>query len=475
MHGVGPKQLARLVTLPLVTTSVLAAVLVWEIEHVGSVALALAIASVGVLIAVLVARSVRRRILELATYYEDMLRLANEQSSRAEEASRARDQFLATLSHELRTPLNSVLGWTRLLASGRLDREQAAHALRAIERAAWTQARFVDDLLDISRIVTGRMQIVPRPAAVEPVVQAAVDAIRPAAAAKHTSIVVACAPDIGRVAADPDRLRQIVWNLLSNAVKFTPAGGRVSVELERSGADVQIAVTDNGIGFSPDTASRLFDRFSQGDSTTTRPYGGLGLGLGIVRHLVELHGGTISAHSDGEGKGSRFVVKLPLLARDAAPAVAQPAGGPAAERSPMLRGVSVLLVDDDPTALESTRSNLERYGATVSTATSAREARDRFARQPPDVLISDLMMRDEDGLQLIRQIREIEIPRGIRTPAAALTGLARSEDRRRALSAGYQMHLAKPIDAQELATVVERLVVERGGAAVSNGGHGRPS
>jgi len=446
-------QLGRLVVLPLATIGILAAILTWEIEHLGSIVVSLAITSIGVFIGVLVARRVRGRIDELSDHYAALLRMADEQSKRAEEANRLKDEFLATLSHELRTPLNSVLGWARLLASGKLDQKQTVRAVKAIERAGWAQSRLIEDLLDISRIVTGRLTIATRPTVIQPVVDTVVQALQTAASAKRIELSADVDPKIGPIKADPDRLQQIIWNLVSNAIKFTPSGGRVSIVVDADRPQVRIAVTDSGIGFMPDAAAHLFERFRQGDSSTTRQYGGLGLGLGIVRHLVEVHGGTVSARSAGVNRGATFEVVLPW----------QPAHGyatpvsPPPEAAPLPRGISVLVVDDDPSALDFAKSSLEQHGAVVMTAGSVQEARERFARQPPDVLLSDLRMPGEDGIQLIREVRKLDSQRGTRTPAAALTALARTEDRRRALTAGYQMHVAKPIDPFELAVTVEQL------------------
>jgi signal transduction histidine kinase len=446
-------RLGELVVTPLATIGVLSALLVWEIEHVGSVILALVLALVGLTVGVFVARGVRRQIDELSRYYERLLETADEESRRAESANQMKDEFLATLSHELRTPLNSVLGWARLLASGKLDSEHYTKAVQAIERAGWAQSRLIEDLLDVSRIVSGKLQILPRPLVAQPLVESAVQSLRPAADAKHITIDLSLNPAIGPIEADPDRLQQVIWNLISNAIKFTPVDGHVDVALDADDSRLWFVVRDTGIGFSPNVADHLFERFRQGDSSTTRQYGGLGLGLGLVRHIVEMHGGTVTAESAGANRGSTFMVTLPLRAAHAY--AAEPA---ATEPAPILRGIKVLVVDDDLLALDFIRTTLEQYGASVVTASSAREARERFAKQPPDVLVSDLLMPGEDGLDLIRKIRELEEPTGHHVPAAALTALARSDDRRRALNAGYQMHVAKPIDPLELASAVEQLV-----------------
>jgi signal transduction histidine kinase len=453
MSGLTGPQLGRLIVTPFATIGVLAAVLTWEVEHVGSVLLAIIITASAVVIGVVVARQLRRDINRVGAYYAALLRTADEQSRQAETANRLKDEFLATLSHELRTPLNSVLGWARLLSTGKLDQPQTARAVQAIERAGWAQSRLIEDLLDVSRIVAGKLQLNTRPTVVQPLVQAAVDALRPAAEAKRITVTTALDPTPDPIVADADRLQQVAWNLISNAIKFTPNGGRVDVTLTSSPDEVCLTVSDSGIGFAPEVASHLFERFRQGDSSSTRQHGGLGLGLGIVRHVVELHGGTVRAASAGENQGSTFEVLLPLRPWDApleAPVTVNPP-------APSLRGVTVMVVDDDVHALEFVRATLEQYGAVVVTAASAEEAKARFKREPPDVLVSDLVMPDEDGLQLIREIRQIDRAAGRVTPAAALTALARVDDRRRALTAGYQMHLAKPVDPSELVSTVERL------------------
>jgi signal transduction histidine kinase/ActR/RegA family two-component response regulator len=449
-----PPQLGRLIVTPFATMGGLAAVLVWEVEHVGSVVLSLVIAAVAISIGVIVSRRLRANIDDLTDYYEGLLHIADEQSRQAEAANRLKDEFLATLSHELRTPLNSVLGWSRLLASGKLDAAQTARAVQAIDRAGWAQSRLIEDLLDISRIVSGKLQIDTKSTPIPPLIEAAVDLLRPAAAAKHITIDLHLDRAIGSLAVDPDRMQQVAWNLLSNAIKFTPNGGAVDVSLKTDADDLVLSVRDTGIGFRPEIAAHLFERFRQGDSSSTRPYGGLGLGLGIVRHIVELHGGTVTASSGGENAGSLFTVHIPMRVVDkTGPAAAEAPAG----LTPSLNGVSVLVVDDDPHALEFVRTALEQSGAEVAIASSAREGRDRFTREPPDVILSDLLMPDEDGLDFIRDIRRLDERRGRLTPAAALTALARTDDRRRALNAGYQMHVAKPIDPSELVSTVDEL------------------
>jgi signal transduction histidine kinase len=448
------RRLGRIVVFPFATIGVVSALLVWEIEHVGSIALALALAAVGVAVGVLVARRVRKQIDELAGYYEALLTTAEAESRRAEEAGRMKDEFLSTLSHELRTPLNSVLGWARLLAGGKLDAAQSAKAIQAIERAGWAQSRLIEDLLDMSRIVGGRLELLMRSTLIQPIIGFVVQTLEPAAAAKGISVTTHLDPAIGPINVDPDRVQQIAFHLLANAIKFTPDDGQVTVTLTTRDHHIALTVSDTGVGFTPEMASVLFERFRQGDSSSTRPYGGVGLGLGIVRHLVELHGGTVTARSEGHNKGASFEVVLPQRTGPVAATEEQPP----VERPPLLQGVSVLVVDDDAAALEFARSSLELFGASVQTATSASEARERVRNDPPDVLLSDIRMPGKDGLQLIREVRELDAVRGRKTPAAVLTALARSSDRQVALDAGYQMHVAKPIDPFELAVAVEQLV-----------------
>ena len=453
MPGQPLRQLGHLIVTPFATIGVLSAVLVWEIEHVGSIALAVAIFGIVVGIGVIVARRLRADIERLTNHYEALLTMADQQSRRADTANRLKDEFLATVSHELRTPLNSVLGWSRLLASGKLDEEQSARAVQAIERAGWAQSRLIEDLLDISHIVGGKLQISLRPTKVQPVVETAATSLRAAADAKHIALNLSLNPSIEPIALDADRIQQVVWNLVSNAIKFTPAGGRVDIELTTENDQLCLVVRDTGVGFNPEVAAHLFERFRQGDSSPTRQFGGLGLGLGIVRHVVELHGGTVSASSAGNNTGATFVVRLPMRQADMPLAEASAPAAP----PPSLRGVSVLVVDDDPQALDFVRTTLEQCGAFVVTASSAKEARDRFKRDPPDVIVSDLVMANGDGLQLIRDIRKLDDAVGRLTPAAALTALARADDRRLALNAGYQMHVTKPVDPDELASTVARL------------------
>ena len=381
----------------------------------------------------------------------------------AEHASRARDEFVATVSHELRTPLNAVLGWARLLRLGKLDAAGAARAVETIERSAAAQAQTVDDVLDVSRILRGELRLDVRTVDLMPVVEAAVDAVRTAAAARRIVLAMSLSPRAGQVAGDQARLQQVVWNLLSNAVKFTPNGGRVEVRLDRDGEDVVIAVRDTGVGIDPSFTPHLFERFRQADSSSTRAHGGLGLGLALVRHLVEAHGGSVRAESDGRGRGSTFVVRLPSSAPRRLHAVhaAARASVPMSADGPWpLAGLSrlrVLVVDDDPDSREVVREVLEQAGAVVAVAGSTPEALRVIAERPPDVLLSDLGMPGEDGYQLMRRVRALDPVAGGSVPAAALTAYTQAENRRAAQEAGFQGYLSKPIDPAELTAAVARL------------------
>ncbi|HEX6900772.1 MAG TPA: response regulator [Thermoanaerobaculia bacterium] len=377
----------------------------------------------------------------------------------AEEANRMKDEFLATLSHELRTPLNAILGWVQVLRAGKLDEAAAARAMETIERNARVQAQLIADLLDVSRIITGKLRLDFRPVELHRIIDAALETVRPAADAKGIHLAVS----LGRLGSpalgDSDRLQQVVWNLLSNAVKFTPRGGRVEVALQELGASAVIRVTDSGIGIRQDFLPFVFDRFRQAESTSTRSHGGLGLGLSIVRHLIELHGGMVEVDSPGEGLGATFTVRLPLRAELADDPLDQTAVSSqriwsAPDR---LAGVRVMVVEDEDDTRELLVTALEQCGAEVVDFGSVPEALDSFERGAPDVLLSDLGMPGEDGYSLIRQIRERSPENGGRVPAAALTAYARAEDRQRALDSGFQTHLAKPFDPAELVATVARL------------------
>jgi signal transduction histidine kinase/ActR/RegA family two-component response regulator len=379
----------------------------------------------------------------------------------AEAANRAKDQFLAVVSHELRTPLSPVLLWTRMLRSGELDKERSARGLDVIERNVKSQAQLIEDLLDVSRIISGKLRLDVHPIEMGPVVEAAVESIRPTADLKGVRLHVIIDPRAVVLAGDPERLKQILWNLLSNAVKFTPKGGRVQIMAHRVNSHVEIAVSDTGKGIPPEFLPHVFDAFRQADSSSTRAHGGLGLGLSIVRHLTELHGGRVRAESPGDGQGATFTVELPvnLLHTPASvdrvhPTAAAPiASGPATS----LDGLRVLAVDDDVDTLETLRTLLEQHGAEVRTAASVASALEVLDQWVPSLLISDIGMPDEDGYALIRKLRARPPERGGSIPALALTAYARVDDRLKVLSAGFQMHVPKPIEPAELIAVVHSL------------------
>ena len=384
----------------------------------------------------------------------------------AEQANRLKDDFLSTLSHELRTPLNAILGWTRMLQSGHLAEARRAHALATIERNAHVQARLVDDILDVSRIVSGKLPLEITALDPSAIVAAAVDSVRPVAEARGLQLQVSCGRDLGTVYADPGRLQQVVWNLLSNAVKFTPRGGRVDVRLHRVDELLEIEVSDTGQGIAPEFLPHVFERFRQADAGSARHHGGLGLGLAIVRHLVELHGGSVTVQSDGADRGATFTVRFPLVAAEpeasAPPAQGSPAVAPSQfapiEREPSLEGVHVLVVDDELDARELLRSLLQSCGARVSIAASAEEAARTLRDDRPDLLVSDIGMPGEDGLGLIARVRAFGPAGGGSIPAVALTAFARPEDRARALSAGFSAYLTKPVDLSLLLRTLARLL-----------------
>ena len=397
--------------------------------------------------------------------------LAREQEARtaAEVANRLKDEFLATLSHELRSLLNAMLGWTRLLNSRKFDEATTTRAMQTIERSAKSQAQLVEDLLDVSRIIQGKLRLNVRPVELISAIESAIETVRPAAEAKEIRIQSVLDPSAGLVAGDFDRLQQVVWNLLSNGIKFTPKGGCVMVRLERVNSHVEITVTDTGKGIDPEFVPYVFERFRQADSSSTRVYSGLGLGLAIVRHLVELHGGTVAAYSEGEGKGATFTVKLSLMpirvernpGKRVHPAVdlEVPFDQPLA-----LNGVRVLIVDDEVDSRELLVAALEQFEAKVFAVGSASEALDAVSQLKPDVLVSDIGMPLEDGYSLIRKVRHLSAEQGGQIPAIALTAYARSEDRMKAIAAGFQIHIPKPVEPAELVTVVASLAKRTGKA-----------
>jgi CheY-like chemotaxis protein len=354
-----------------------------------------------------------------------------------------------------------LLGWANLLRSSETDADLLNKGLEVIERNARSQSQLIEDLLDVSRIISGKLSLEVQPLDLGATIEAAISVVRPAAEAKSILLTYSHS-QVGKISGDPARLQQVVWNLLSNAVKFTPEGGRVDVLLERIDSHARITVRDNGKGIRPDFLPRVFDRFRQGDSSTTRAYGGLGLGLAIVRHLVELHGGTVNADSEGEDRGSTFSVMFPLIsARSISGSYSlsaffdsEPVGAATATK---LDGLRVLVVDDEPDARQIIGTVIAQSGADVRTCKSAREALEVLQEWKPDVLMSDIGMPDEDGYDLIDKVRSLSDDSGGRIPAAALTAYARDEDRQRALAAGYQMHVAKPISSTQLVATVAHL------------------
>jgi signal transduction histidine kinase/CheY-like chemotaxis protein len=401
-----------------------------------------------------VVQSVQRRWIE----EQRAAFLEREQAARrlAEDASRLKDDFLAMISHELRAPLTAILGWAQMLRSGALDRASAERALLTIERNAKSQAHLVGDLLDASRIATGKLTLENRPVELMSIVEAAVDAVRPSVEAKSLRMQIVLEPWVGPFNGDQERLRQVVWNLLSNAIKFTPQGGLIEVRLERLEGKALLIVSDTGQGIDPEYLPYVFDRFSQMDSTSKRRQGGLGLGLAIVKHIVELHGGAIYAYSRGEGQGSDFMITLPLATQVVEGEASElwaprPDDEGAQTRAGKLGGVRVLVVDDEHDTREILSVMLTRYGAELRTAGSAAEAMEVFGQWRPDVLVSDIGMPVEDGYVLIKKIRALPPENGADVPAIALTAYASAQDKKTALAAGFQRHLAKPVEPVALA------------------------
>jgi len=381
----------------------------------------------------------------------------------AEEADRLKDEFLATLSHELRTPLTSILGWASMIRNAEVEGSNAARAIETIERNARSQARLIDDLLDVSRIITGNLRLDLHPLNLAPIVEAAIDALRPTADVKGIQIKTEQLSSECLVKGDSNRLRQVIWNLLSNAIKFTQRGGVVMIDLRCVGGTVRLAVADTGEGISAEFLPYVFDRFRQAEGSLSRKQGGLGLGLAVVRHLVELHGGSIEAESAGLGQGSVFTVELPLAEERRDPARAEERRREVERRrskrgTVRLDGVHVLLVEDDDDSRKLLGTILKRYGARVTATKSAAEALSVFESEVPDLLVSDIGMPDQDGYELIQKLRALPVEKGGQTPAIALTGYASRKDRERALAAGYHQHIAKPIEQSEMITAIAALV-----------------
>ena len=424
-----------------------------------------ALGAVDYILSPIIAPVLRTKVRVFVDLYEahSALALANqelesrvkERTAELEQLSRLKDEFLATMSHELRTPLNAIFGWVTLLRTRRLDEATQERALETIERNARAQKRLIEDLLDVSRIVSGKVALEIMPVDPRRVVQAALETMQPAAQAKGVTLVPLLETGVGTVRGDFARLQQIVCNLLSNAIKFTAAGGNVDVSLAHRFGETEISVSDSGQGIKPEFLPLVFDRFRQEDGSISRRHGGLGLGLAIVRHLVELHAGQVEAFSEGEGKGSRFVVRLPTRVGAAASTNEEVATNPAS--SSMLAGVRLLVVDDEPGARDLIANVLQGYGAQVTLAESGQAALTKLFEERPHVLVADLAMPGMDGYALIEQVRALDPDFGGQTPAIAVTGYASPLDRLRALQAGYQNHVAKPVEPQELAIVIASL------------------
>jgi PAS domain S-box-containing protein len=379
----------------------------------------------------------------------------------AENANRLKDDFLATLSHELRTPLNAILGWSQIVRTRKLGETEMQNALSIIDRSARAQKQLIEDILDVSRIITGKFRLDVQAIDLIKVITAAIETARPGAEAKNIRLQMLLDPEATNISGDPDRLQQVVWNLLSNAVKFTPKNGRIQVRLERINSHVEITVSDTGKGIEAEFLPFIFDRFRQFDGSMTRRQGGLGLGLALVRQIVELHGGTVSVDSKGRDLGAVFSIHLPLLPLRVEPLSDVPRVHPEAEEGFIdeeikadLTGLRILIVDDEADSREMLRLTLENRGANIVSASSAAQALKAFEAEKFDLLISDIGMPDEDGFSLIKKIRKLPVTNGGKTPALALTAYARAEDRIKALQSGFQMHISKPIDLSELTAVV---------------------
>ncbi|HEY1696691.1 MAG TPA: ATP-binding protein [Polyangiaceae bacterium] len=391
---------------------------------------------------------------------EQAAALKAEQAARkaADDANRAKDEFVAMVSHELRTPLNAIMGWAKLMASPGFDETRRGRAVETVERNAVAMAQLIEDLLDMSRIISGKMRLEVQSVDVGHALDGAVEVVQQSADAKGVVLAKSFDGDIPLVAGDPTRLKQVVWNLLSNAVKFTPRGGRVDVKLRTNGPWIEIAVSDTGKGIRAGFLPHIFDAFRQDDVASAKQRGGLGLGLAITRQLVELHGGRIDVLSEGEGRGATFTVFLPVAdsTRSEASARRDSQTSPS-QRPSQLSGLRVLVVDDDEDMRDLVRTVLEDCGSVVTTTSSVADALEALARSVPDVVLSDIGMPNRDGYDLIRQVRALPPDRGGNVPAAAFTGFARAEDRRDVLNAGYSMHITKPIDPTELMAVVASL------------------
>jgi signal transduction histidine kinase/ActR/RegA family two-component response regulator len=398
-----------------------------------------------------------RQAAEESARREQIARTISEEALRtAKEANRLKDEFLAVLSHELRSPLNPILGWSKLLQTRKFDEAKTAYALETIERNAKLQSQLMEDLLDVSRIIQSKLSLNVSSVDLSTVIQVALDTVYLAAEAKSIQLTTRLKPSVGEVLGDPNRLQQVIWNLLSNAVKFTPSGGHVEVRLERVGTQAQIQVSDNGKGIEPEFLPHVFDYFRQADNSTTRTFGGLGLGLAIVRQIVEMHGGTVQVESEGDDKGATFTVLLPINGV----VISTNNNKGSSEASPDLQGIKVLVVDDEVDTRDIIVSILEYYGAAVHSVSSALEALDAFPVEKPDILLSDIGMPEMDGYALIQEIRALPPDQGGNIQAIALTAYAGEINQQQILQAGFQKHLTKPIEPAKLAMVIANLVSE---------------
>ncbi|NUQ76614.1 MAG: PAS domain S-box protein [Polyangiaceae bacterium] len=414
-----------------------------------------------------IARDITDRI-QTAEERDHLLEAERAARAEAERVSLVKDEFLATLSHELRTPLNAILGWSQILRNRRRDDPELLEGLSVIERNARVQTQLIEDLLDMSRIISGKLRLDIQQVDVSDVLKTAVASVRHSAESKDIRLQSMVDTTAGLVRGDPNRLQQCFWNLLSNAIKFTPKGGWIKASLQRTGNQIEVSVTDSGQGIKPQFLPHVFERFRQADASTTRQHGGLGLGLSIVKHLVELHGGTVHADSAGEGQGATFVIELPVMVTAEPPSpredsrIIHNTNAPIqAADHPSLEGITVLAIDDEADARSLLQRVLEECGARVLIAASAAEGLDAVIRERPDMIVSDIGMPGEDGYEFIRKVRKLPPAEGGRTPAAALTAFARAEDRTRALRAGYQTHVAKPVEPTELTAVVASLATRQ--------------
>lgn len=384
----------------------------------------------------------------------------------AEVANQMRDEFLATLSHELRAPLNSILGWGQMLTKGGLNEEIQQKAIETIVRNAKSQNKMIEDLLDVSRIISGKVRLEITKIKLTDVVKEALESVRPAAAAKNISLEFIEDSNVGQVSGDPNRLQQVIWNLLSNGIKFTPSGGKITIETKRLDSEIEVTVTDTGIGIKEEFIPSAFKRFSQADSSSIRKFGGLGLGLAIVRHIIEMHGGTVSVHSDGENKGSSFKITLPTIIAssyfndDKEIEKLLTAEETSIDNNLRLNGLLILVVDDEIDSRQMIVQALTMFGATVVTGSSAKEGLLEIETKNPDILVSDIGMPEEDGYSLIRKVRNLDNEKS-KIPAIALTAFSQQKDRERALDAGFQDHLAKPVEFTKLVSIIKELTSEK--------------